>query len=178
LAAFIRYRGVDKDVDSRDHFLELGRKFLPKVTRQVKARRLTPKFARNWGVVMTCHGFISAHILDDSDGLSHLRAGRKSAERRNKDAQRKYVARLLLHWIDRGYKRKGAEWQVQRHIEEILERSVFPDGFEKDWFASILRDQGGLAATYDQKHLPLRRLKEFAEQPGHDLPPPEYFPHE
>ena len=83
----------------------------------MKARRLTPKFARNWGVVMTCHGFISAYILDDSDGLSHFRAGRKSAEKRNKDAQRKYVARLLLHWINRGYKKRiGAEWQVQRHV--------------------------------------------------------------
>jgi hypothetical protein len=176
LAAFIRYRGVDKDVDSRDYFLELGRKFLPKVARQIKARRLTPKFARNWGVVMTCHGFISAHILDDSDGLSHLRAGRKSAEKRNKDAQRKYVSRLLLHWIDRGHKRKGAEGQVERHIQDILDRGAFPDGFDEGWFKSILRE-GALAATYDQKHLPLGRLRELAKQPRNDLPPPEYFPH-
>jgi hypothetical protein len=67
--SFIRYRGVREDLDSRDYFLELGRRFLPEVKRQIRARKLTPKFAKNWGVVMMCHGFISAHILDDSDGL-------------------------------------------------------------------------------------------------------------
>lgn len=52
LASFIRYRDADKDVDSRDYFLELGRKFLPKVARQIKTRKLTPKFAKDWSVVM------------------------------------------------------------------------------------------------------------------------------
>jgi hypothetical protein len=44
-ADIIRYRGVDKDVDSRDYFLSLGRKFLPRVKRQIDSRRLTPRFA-------------------------------------------------------------------------------------------------------------------------------------
>ena len=78
--SFIRYRGVRDDLDSRDYFLELGRKFLPKVERQIKERKLTANFAKDWGVVMMCHGFISAHILDDSDGLSHNRAGLLSVE--------------------------------------------------------------------------------------------------
>ena len=95
-ADIIRYRGVDKDVDSRDYFLSLGRKFLPRVKRQIGSRRLTPKFAKDWGVVMMCHGFISAHILDDSDGLSHLRAGQKSGKIRSKDTQKKWVARQIL----------------------------------------------------------------------------------
>ena len=73
--SFIRYRGVREDLDSRDYFLELGRRVLPEVERQIKARKLTPKFAKDWGVVMMCHGFISAHILDDSDGLDRVRAG-------------------------------------------------------------------------------------------------------
>jgi hypothetical protein len=77
---FIRYRGVDEDYDSREYFLNLGRKFVPEVERQIRSRRLTPRFAKNWGVVMMCHGFISAHILDDSDGLSHIRAGKVYAQ--------------------------------------------------------------------------------------------------
>ena len=81
--SFIRHRGVRRNLDSRDYFLELGREFLPEVEQQIKARKLTPKFAKDWGVVMMCHGFISAHILDDSDGLSHDRAGRLSVESRN-----------------------------------------------------------------------------------------------
>jgi hypothetical protein len=68
--SIIRYRGVDEGIDSRDYFLELGRRLLPEVERQIEARELTPKFAKDWGVVMMCHGFISAHVLDDSDGLN------------------------------------------------------------------------------------------------------------
>jgi hypothetical protein len=79
----IRHRGVDETIDSRDYFLELGRQVLPDVERQIKARKLTPKFAKDWGVVMMCRGFISAHILDDSDGLSHNRAGLRSVESRS-----------------------------------------------------------------------------------------------
>jgi hypothetical protein len=56
---FIRYRGVGEDYDSREYFLSLGRKFLPRVKRQLDRRRLTPKFAKDWGVVMMCHGFIA-----------------------------------------------------------------------------------------------------------------------
>jgi hypothetical protein len=80
--SIIRYRGVDETIDSRDYFLELGRRILPDVKRQIKARKLTPKFAKDWGLVMMCHGFIASHILDDSDGFSHNRAGLLSAARR------------------------------------------------------------------------------------------------
>ena len=152
---FIRYRGVDKDYDSRDYFLTLGRKFLPRVERQIKSRRLTPKFTKDWGVVMLCHGFISAHILDDSDGLSHQRAGLKSAKKRNKDPQRKWLAHLLLREIDSGFKRKEAEGRVERLIARIIERGVFPTGFDAGWFEPILRDGGALSQTYSQRHLPL-----------------------
>jgi hypothetical protein len=106
--SIIRHRGVDNDIDSRDYFLEMGRKFLPKVKQQIEARVLTPKFAKDWGVVMMCHGFISSHILDDTDGLFHARAGQSG----NRDAERKYFAHLLLHWMGKGHKRKAAAtWQ-------------------------------------------------------------------
>jgi hypothetical protein len=45
---FIRYRGVDPDYDSRDYFLELGRRVLHEVGPQINARKLTPKFAKDW----------------------------------------------------------------------------------------------------------------------------------
>ena len=71
----IRDRGVNSAYDSRDYFLDLGRRLLPGVEQQIKTRNLTPKFAKGWGVIMMGHGFTSAHILDDSDELSHRRAG-------------------------------------------------------------------------------------------------------
>jgi hypothetical protein len=170
--SFIRYRGVRDELDSRDYFLELGRQFLPEVARQIKARMLTPKFAKDWGVVMMCHGFISAHILDDTDGLDRVRAGQSG----NRNAQRKYVAHLLLHWMRKGLKRKEAEGRVEKHVQEILGRGFSPDGFDQRWFEPILRDRGPLAATYDQKHLPNWKLAELARQLPDDIPPLAYFP--
>jgi hypothetical protein len=170
--SIIRYRGVDKDIDNRDYFLELGRKFLPEIERQIKARKLTPKFAKDWGVVMMCHGFISSHILDDTDGLFQARAGQSG----NRDAERKYVAHLLLHWMGKGLKRKEAEGRVEKHIQDILERGVFLDGFGEDWFEPILRERGPLAATYDQRHLPNKTLPEWAALPTDDIPPIIFSP--
>jgi hypothetical protein len=172
---FIRHRGVREEYDSRDYFLELGRKFLPDVERQIKARKLTSKFAKDWGVIMMCHGFISAHILDDSDGYSHQRAGFKTAEKRNKDAQRKWVAHQLLRWIDSGETRQKAEGQVESQIDAIIKSEKFPEGFGKEWFESMLKD-GALFRTYDQKHLPIWKLRELATQPTDDIPPIKFPP--
>jgi hypothetical protein len=88
--------GLTNADDSRDYFLELGQRILPEVKQQIEARTLTTKFAKDWGMVMMCHGFISAHILDDSDGLSHQRAGQKSEKIRSKDTQKRWVARQIV----------------------------------------------------------------------------------
>ena len=161
-----------EDLDSRDYFLELGRRFLPEVKHQIEARKLTFKFAKDWGVVMMCHGFISAHILDDSDGLSHQRAG---LQKPNKKAHRKWVAHQLLRWINSGSVRKRAEGKVEAKISAIIRGRKFPDGFDRAWFASMLK-AGALAHTYDQKHLPVRKLRELVLQPTDDIPPVDFSP--
>ncbi len=167
----IRDRGVDSAYDSRDYFLDLGRRLLPGVERQIEARRLTPKFAKDWGVIMMCHGFIASHILDDSDGLSHVRAGSIF----NRDAQRKWIAHQLLGRIDSGCTRQQAESHVEKQIGAIIEGEKFPDGFDKRWFESMLKD-GALVQTYNQKHLPIWRLRELAAQPADDIPPIDFSP--
>jgi hypothetical protein len=173
--SIIRYRGVDETIDSRDYFLELGREFLPKVERQIEARKLTPKFAKDWGVVMMCYGFISAHILDDSDGLSRQRTGFKTAEKRNKDTQRKWVVHQLLRWIDSGSTRQRAEGKVEARITAIIRGGKFPEGFDRAWFASMLKG-GALAHTYGQKHLPIRKLRDLAQQSTDNIPPINFAP--
>jgi hypothetical protein len=95
--SFIRHRGVREDLDSRDYFLELGRRVLPEVAWQIDARELTLKFTKDWGVAMMCHGFISAHILDDSDGLFHARAGKSSARTRNTDPQKRWAGPPVVY---------------------------------------------------------------------------------
>jgi hypothetical protein len=181
--SFIRHRGVREDLDSRDYFLELGREFLPKVERQIKDRQLTPKFAKDWGVIMMCHGFISAHILDDSDGLNTLRITMRGGEGRRLGAERKtkFVAALVHHWMEvHGKKRPFAEREVAKAIERFLRKPTHLVGFDSDWFASLLAKKTPkdtstrLKSTYT-KHLKTRRLLSLAAQPRHDIPPPDDF---
>jgi hypothetical protein len=171
--SFIRYRGVAKGVDSRDYFLELGRRFLPEVERQIKARKLTAKFAKDWGVVMMCHGFISAHILDDSDGLDRVRAGLKSADIRNRDAQRKWIAHQILRLLKPGphrLTRKQADAWLGEQIGRLIENGKFPIGYGRGWFESIM-DNGALRDAYSQKRLSTAELRKLVSQPSDAIPP-------
>jgi hypothetical protein len=168
---FIRYRGVDEDYDSRDYFLNLGRKFVPRVERQIRCRRLTPQFAKDWGVVMMCHGFVSAHILDDSDGLSHFRAGRKSGKTRSKHPQKKWVARQILAIMEAGLARGQADARLGTRIVELIDKKKFPQGFNKEWFASMLDKHRALRDAYSQKRLSQSELKSLASEPNDDIPP-------
>ena len=167
--SFIRYRGVREDLDSRDYFLELGRRFLPEVELQIKRRELTPKFAKDWGLVMMCHGFISAHILDDSDGLDRVRAGQSG----NRNAQRKYVAHLMIREIDSGKNRTNAESAVAEKIKTMLRSGRFPSGFNETWFSSMIT-RGGLASTYDQKHFSVRRMRHLVQENLDGIPPIDF----
>ena len=171
----IRYRGASEHYDSRDYFIELGRRFLPEVERQIGARELTPKFAKDWGVIMMCYGFIASHILDDSDGLFRARVTRRSANARNREPQKKWIAHQLLRHFKAGCKRKQAEGRVEKLIQDILERGEFPTGFDRSWFESMLKD-GALVHTYHQKHMPDQDLQEFADQPTDDIPPVDFSP--
>jgi hypothetical protein len=169
-ADIVRYRNVGKDVDSRDYFLKLGRKFVPKVERQLKSRRLTPKFVKDWGVVMMCHGFISAHILDDSDGFSHVHAGQKSGKTRSKNPQRKWVARQILAIMETGSTRTQAEAKLGAEIAKFIKTGQFPLGFDREWFASILDENTALRDAYGQKRITKPELKRLASQPNDDVP--------
>jgi hypothetical protein len=130
--SIIRYRGVDETIESRDYFFELGQRFLTGVEQQIKARELTAKFAKDWGVVMMCHGFIASHILDDSDGLDRVRAGQSG----NRDAQRKWLAHLIIREMDSGKNRADAEVAVAEKIKAVLRSRSFPSDFGQAWFSS------------------------------------------
>jgi hypothetical protein len=91
---------------------------------------------------MMCHGFISAHILYDSDGLSHIRAGKTSGKIRSKETQRKWVARQILALMKSGLTRGRADARLGTGIVELLDAKKFPPGFEGEWFASMLARRG------------------------------------
>jgi hypothetical protein len=171
--SFIRHRGVREDLDSRDYFLELGRRVLPEVALQIKARKLTPKFAKDWGVVMMCHGFISAHILDDSDDLRDVRRGLKTGSIRSKNAQRKWLAHLIIREIDSGKNRTDAEDAVVGKIKAILRSRSYPPGFGEAWFSSMIT-HGGLASTYDYKHFFVRTMRQLIQVNLDDIPPTNF----
>jgi hypothetical protein len=167
---FIRYRGVREEYDTRDYFLEIGRRIFPEVERHIKVRKLTPKFAKDWGVVMMCHGFICAHILDDSDGLSHNRAGLLSVESRNTDAQKKWAAHQILGLMKSGFTRTQADAILGTRIGDLLKSEKLPRGFDKKWFGAMLDENEALRDAYCQKRLTKAQLVELADQPSDDIP--------
>jgi hypothetical protein len=161
---------VDEDYDSREYFLTLGRKFVPRVKRQIKSRRLTPKFAKDWGVVMICHGFIAAQVLDDGDGLSHVRGGKISAEKRNRNQQKRWVAPQILALMKSGYTRTLADARLGTRIGDFTKVGKFPAGFDEAWFNAMLDENRALRDAYSQKRLSEDRLKDLANQRSDDLP--------
>src|SRR5215207_5288017 len=92
----IRYRNISPEYDNREYFYSLGRDLIPTVEEHIEWRQLTPAFAQDWGVIMFCHGYVAAHFFDDSDDLSKRRGGKAAAKETSKDAQRVWIARLLL----------------------------------------------------------------------------------
>jgi hypothetical protein len=166
----IGFRNVSEDMESREHLYELGQRAVASVAIQIERREFNYKFAHDWGVAMMCHGFMVAHILDDSDDLSHARGGMKSGKSRSRDSQRKWIAHQLIPLLDSGVKRVEAEAIVAEKIERIIDGKKFPDGFSEAWF-KVMITRGGLATTYDAYHLTKEEMRIFITQPRDDIPP-------
>lgn len=166
----IRYRGVSEENDLREHYLEMGQGLLDPVAEAISARQMTPEFMQQWGQLMFCHGYLASYALDDSDDLAHQRAGYRTAEKRSKDSQRHWLARLIVPLVDRGMSREQAEERVGEIVADILRRKVFSEGFAADWYAPMLTG-GYLASTYDSKHFSLKRMRALVAEPAGDIPP-------
>lgn len=171
----IRYRDVSEENNQRDYYLEMGLELIPYIKNALDARKLTLEFVQQWGKIMFCFGYIASHIFDDSDDLALTRAGLKRGKQRSKNAQRKWIAHIIIPLIDSGMKRGQAESKVVRHVGAALEDEGLRGGFPLDWFEPIIT-QGYLAATYDAKHFSLKAMRRLIEEPVDDIPPVPKIP--
>jgi hypothetical protein len=175
----IRYRGISEENDQREYFLIMGRYLLPAVRQDVADRRLTPQFVQRWGQLLFCHGFIVSHIMDDGDHIAAQRtrnAGNKSRADRAA-GKRTFIARLLLHYLNEGANRKGADDFAAAAILDYLNRTnglITED--ERAWWAEMLDRRTlssrnpRLASSLTQKHLYDHELKAHAAAAIADLP--------
>ena len=170
IGAVIPFRGTSYSLDNRDHFLDMGRDLLPYIRRALDEQTITPEFVQQWGKLMFCHGFIASYVLDDSDPLILKRAGHTTGKKRSKNAQRKWLAHIILPLMKAGFTRDQAEEWAAEHVTQILEDQAFPEGFGSDWFKPIVT-HGELAATYDAKHFATKSMRELIEEPTDDIPP-------
>lgn len=168
-SAVIPFRGTSYDLDNRDHFLQMGEELLPWIEGAIAARNLTPEFVQQWGKLMFCHGFIASYALDDSDPMAHKRAGHTTGQKRSKNAQRKWLAHILVALIDKGWTRQRAEGFAVACIEDYISDETLRGGFSVDWFASMIT-RGELAATYDHKHFAVKAMRVLLEAPTDDIP--------
>ena len=124
---------------------------------------------------MFCHGYIASFVLDDTDDLVQKRGSIKTGKLRSKDAQRKWIAHIMVPLIDSGMKSNLAEAEVVRCVEAALKNEGLRGGFPEDWFRPIVT-YGYLAATYDTKHFAMKAMRKLMGEPTDDIPPPPKIP--
>lgn len=166
----VRYRNVSNGLDSREHFLEMGRELLPYIAQALDREEWTPEFVQQWGKIMFCHGYVASYVLDDSDDLGNLRGGLRTGKLRSRDAQKKWIAHHLIPLLDAGLKRDAAEQLVTDHVRQIIDGGSYPAGFSAEWFRPIIT-HGGLASTYDGKHLLVETMRALVNESTDDIPP-------
>jgi hypothetical protein len=166
----IRYRGRNEHYDQRNHYLDMGRELLPYIHQAIDQRTLTPEFVQQWGKIMFCHGYIASYYFDDTDDLSHTRAGHVTGRKRSKHAQRKWLAHLFTHLMDQGATRAQAEERITSFIKKLLASDSTPEGFSREWFG-VMITRGDLAATYDAKHFYTKQMRQLVQEPTDDIPP-------
>ncbi|MEF2549408.1 hypothetical protein VQ045_19900 [Aurantimonas sp. E1-2-R+4] len=172
----IRYRGTCVELGQRDHYLAMGRDLLPYIEQAIDQRQYTPDFVQQWGKIMFCHGMVAAFVFDDTDDLAHDRAGWITGQKRSKDAQRKWIAHLMIPLVDKGLPRSEAEGRIFEYVDGLLSEGSFPAGFDRAWFAPITNSEW-LVSTYDEKHFALKTMRGLLAEPTDDIPPiPDEIP--
>jgi len=166
----IRYRDVSEENNQRDYYLEMGLSLIPYMKDALAERKLTPEFVQQWGKIMFCFGYIASHIFDDSDDLALMRAGLTRGKQRSRDAQRKWIAQIMIPLIDGGMKRDRAEGVIIQHVQAALDNEALRGDFPRDWFEPIIT-HGDLAATYDVKHFSIKAMRKLMAEPADDIPP-------
>jgi len=178
----IRYRDTSYEYDNREHFLKMGRELLPYIHQSIEERQMSLEFVQQWGKFMFCHGYLASYFFEDSDDVGAQRAGSV----RTRDAQRKWVATLIIALEKKGLKRQQAETRILEHIKHILElfqtdlkeaKRVY-HGFDAQWFRLILgleaERANQLGSTYRQNKFNgdvLRRA--ISEHPDLEIPSTE-----
>lgn len=171
--AMIPFRGTSVEWDNRDYFLDMGSSLIPYLEMAVEARDMTPEFVQQWGKFMFCHGFIASYALDDSDPLANKRGGVKTGRFNSKDAQRQWVARVLLALKAKGMLRAKAEYELTSHIIRALDDPSLRHGFEKTWFRVILNKRQELSSTFTEKReFSFKEMERLIAAPNpHQIPP-------
>jgi hypothetical protein len=141
---YISYHEVDSEVSSRDYFYEHGQELYPIVQKLAENKEFTPSFVHFYAELEMCHGFIMAHLLDDSDDLVLSRGGSSGTK-----AQRVWFARQLkILAVEKGIKGEEAHKRVVEFVENIRDNGPYKDGFDKKWFEKFFDKNGLIKSTY------------------------------
>jgi hypothetical protein len=168
--ALVPFRRTDDAEELRAHFgYALGA--IPELRALFAARVPTPEFLASWGRFQCACGFVAAAYYSSGDDLGPVRSGKNGPAAKNRDAQLKWVAQLLLRQIRRGRNRQQAERDVAQAIREMLGKGALPHGFKPPWFQRIIGPDKQLRTTYSRKRLSMSAMETLCGESVDDIPP-------
>jgi hypothetical protein len=159
----IRYRHVGNELDNREHFLAMGRELVPYIAEALSREKLSPEFIQQWGKLMFCHGYITSHVLDDSDDSVTERNRRRGTQASKQTAGHAFLARLILKFMDeRQEPRKRAEALAARAIYDFLKRDQAAEELDLEWLKRLAPKEDRIVSTLSQKKASDEKIRALA----------------
>lgn len=181
----IPYR-MTTDAQLLQHKIGRAQALLGDVLEFLGGQPITPRTVLDLLEFCRAASFVEAEYLSIGDDLGPKRAGRAAARKVSKAAQRRWVSRILYALKSLGMKRKEAEAWIVAYVNGIIAGRKFPQGFGRDWFASLLKketDQNGqevlideLRSSYQSAHLSGKEIERLAAEEAVNEPPLPQMP--
>ncbi len=150
------------DAEFTQGMLDETAELIGSLERLFASGRLTPQFVSGWARFNYTYGYITSLTMNFGDEAKGERNRRKGTDNSKREDARRWIARLITPLLDEGVSRKVAEVHVARAVQAFIAAGVFPDGFNDTWFKRLLRPNGYLVTTVEQKYFSNRRLREHA----------------
>lgn len=165
----VPFRKTDDHPMLEEQF-RMAQALIPKVRADIKARTMNFDFMRDWGLLCYASGYVMCTwFARDSDDLGSDRGVRRSAENRNKDRHRYFIALHTLPLLNEGVTRKRAELIAATKINAAIAANNPMPLLATSELRELLNDKGHLKTTYCGKKFTKKEMEALLDGEGQSL---------